>query len=368
MDITDLIEVSRRYGADDQMVLAGGGNTSKKLGGEMYVKASGHMLADIDASGFVRMDLSALEQIWDKEYPEDTDERENRVLADMMEARFAGEQARPSVEALLHSLLRPAYVVHLHPGLVNGVTCAQDGEQTVHRFFGDDAVWIPLVNPGYILAKTVRDAIREHEGRTGVYPASIFLQNHGVFVSADTLDEIDRIYDRIMSTLTAALKRTPQMAPVAVDPKRNDLITEALNTFAGTDQACHVLMNEELSSRLQDEESFYPLSSAFTPDHIVYSGFKPLWIDHAVFSEKDPVAAVVARCKAYEEAYGVAPKCLAVQHTGIFALEERAVILFQDTVKVAAYTESFGGARFMDDDQISFIRNWEVEKYRAKVS
>jgi hypothetical protein len=37
-------------------------------------------------------------------------------------------------------------------------------------------------------------------------------------------------------------------------------------------------------------------------------------------------------------------------------------------VKVAVYTESFGGPLFMPPDQIAFINNWEVERYRSKVS
>jgi hypothetical protein len=41
--------------------------------------------------------------------------------------------------------------------------------------------------------------------------------------------------------------------------------------------------------------------------------------------------------------------------------------LFLDTLKVATFVESFGGPRFMDDDQIEFIRNWEVESYRSKL-
>ncbi|NLA92174.1 MAG: class II aldolase, partial [Spirochaetales bacterium] len=36
-------------------------------------------------------------------------------------------------------------------------------------------------------------------------------------------------------------------------------------------------------------------------------------------------------------------------------------------IKVATFVESFGGPRFMDNDQIDFIRNWEVESYRASL-
>lgn len=358
-EIQDLITASRAYGADSSMVLAGGGNTSWKDTDVLYVKASGHALSSIDESGFVRMDMHALASIWDKDYPADIEEREEQVLDDMMAARCEGETARPSVEALLHSLIRHRYVIHMHPGLVNGLTCAQDGEQMTAELFGDDAIWIPLVNPGYILAKTVRDAIAVHQQRTGIYAQMIFLQNHGVFVSGDSIAEIDTIYERIMSTLSAKLVRIPDMSELPIDESRSSVIGEALGC-----SKLYSAYTPELRMRLSDPEVFFPIGSAFTPDHIVYSGFKPLWIQEDSITQEGIKEAM----ESYEKTYSVAPKTVAVQNTGIFSCSELAVTLFLDTVKVAAYTESFGGYRFMDDDQIDFIRNWEVEKYRAKVS
>ncbi|GAH95603.1 unnamed protein product, partial [marine sediment metagenome] len=44
------------------------------------------------------------------------------------------------------------------------------------------------------------------------------------------------------------------------------------------------------------------------------------------------------------------------------------MLLFLDALKIAVYTESFGGYRFMDKEQIDFIKNWKVEKFRSKVS
>jgi len=46
-----LIELSHVYGADSSFVLAGGGNTSLKVGDRLFVKASGHALATITGDG-----------------------------------------------------------------------------------------------------------------------------------------------------------------------------------------------------------------------------------------------------------------------------------------------------------------------------
>jgi NAD(P)-dependent dehydrogenase (short-subunit alcohol dehydrogenase family) len=45
-----------------------------------------------------------------------------------------------------------------------------------------------------------------------------------------------------------------------------------------------------------------------------------------------------------------------------------AAAVFADAVKIAVFAENFGGRRFMSRKMVAFIRNWEVERYRSKVS
>jgi rhamnose utilization protein RhaD (predicted bifunctional aldolase and dehydrogenase) len=86
------------------------------------------------------------------------------------------------------------------------------------------------------------------------------------------------------------------------------------------------------------------------------------------------VSVLESAWKAHIEKTGRLPKITAVQGLGIFGLgnsEKIAAIaaeLFEDAVKVAVYAESFGGVLFMTQDKIDFINNWEVERYRSKVS
>jgi rhamnose utilization protein RhaD (predicted bifunctional aldolase and dehydrogenase) len=71
---------------------------------------------------------------------------------------------------------------------------------------------------------------------------------------------------------------------------------------------------------------------------------------------------------------GREPKIAAVRGLGVFGIGNTgktaglALELFTDAVKVAVYTEAFGGVRFMPPDQVDFINNWEVEQYRSKVA
>ncbi|MDD2231380.1 MAG: class II aldolase/adducin family protein [Sphaerochaetaceae bacterium] len=363
--IEQLVETSRLYGSDARFVLLGGGNTSLKKDGIMWIKASGTQLGTIDEHGFVRMSLDKLAAIWLKSYPSDTKEREAAVLSDMMDARVEGETLRPSVEVLLHAFLPFDCVVHLHPALVNGMTCGQSGETACRSLF-PEALWIPLVNPGFILASTVRAAYLKRKEETGSFAKVIFLQNHGVFVAGETFSDIKGQYSIIMDKLASFVTRQPNFEEVKPNKKRFQAASEAVSEYFA--KPCIGILNRELSNRLSNSDSFYSISSAYTPDHIVYSGFKPLWIDDSVFKSRTPSDLIKAACLDYEKVNGVKPKVVAVQGTGAFCDGEKSASLFLDTMKVAAYTEPFGGPHFMDADQIDFIRHWEVESYRAKVS
>jgi rhamnose utilization protein RhaD (predicted bifunctional aldolase and dehydrogenase) len=167
MSIKELVEISRFYGADPDFLLAGGGNTSLKDGSILYVKASGYKLASISKEGFVKLDMYALNKIWTKNYSSDADSREKEVLKDLMNSRVRGEDKRPSVESLLHAVLPQKYIVHTHPALVNGITCSRKSRRMTGRLFGSRCMWVPSVNPGYVLAKLIKDMLEKHKKKHG---------------------------------------------------------------------------------------------------------------------------------------------------------------------------------------------------------
>ena len=380
MSLETLIEISRYYGKNPDYVLAGGGNTSWKDSSNLYVKASGTALASASADSFVKMDRQALAKIWDTQYPESSAERESAVLADMMAARAAGEEhKRPSVEALLHDLQPFAFVVHLHPAMVNGLTCSQQGEAAMAGIFGSTALWIPSCNPGYVLSKTVKTAMDRYKAKRGIEPAIIFLQNHGIFVSANDPGGIYALYAEIMQKISSRIHKHPDLAADEDDAGSPEIeraisitrktLAELAGTAASTQSGFSEFMSGgAIGSIVADSASFAPVASAFTPDHIVYSGSDPL------FTEARSADGIREAWKSHTEKTGKPPKIVAVRGLGIFsaaATEKaaaQALVLFKDTIKVAAYAEFFGGPLFMAQNEIDFINNWEVERFRAAVS
>ena len=372
MSVTELIEVTRRYGGNPDYVLAGGGNTSLKEGGVMYVKASGTTMGEIDETGFVRMNQAGLDALWTARYPEDKDEREERALEDLMKARLEGETARPSVETLLHSFVPFKFVVHTHPALVNGMTCSKGGQAWAEKELGDRVLWIPVVNPGYILAKYVKDKVDERLASGKGFPDFIMLQNHGVFTGGDTIEEVDQRYQYLMGKLEEAIRITPDMAEEAVDMTLTDVLKTAVQTAYGQGAGFEFTNIRQCLSWLESKEEASPVFTALTPDHIVYMGHEPLWIPEG--EHKDMTKSLVEGVAAYEAQFGKKPKTILVQNEGIISCGVNpkeaflSGILFRDAVKVAVLSENFGGVQFMPQDKIDFINTWEVEKYRAKKS
>lgn len=372
MGLKELVEISRRYGADGDFVLAGGGNTSFKDERYLYIKASGTTLAELTEGSLVRMERSRLDAIWQKRYSEDTNEREQQALADLMAARASGETSRPSVETLLHELLPERYVVHLHPALVNGLTCGGEGETVARELFGEEMLWIPVVNPGYVLASHIREAIEARRKRGGEAPALLFLENHGVFVASDEIAAIDRRYEEIVERLTSRLKRSPELSERAASPRLERLGRTLAEVLGGEGRPAEwrAIVNPEVERLLASRSSFAPIESfGYTPDHLVYCKAAPVWL-----SGESDAARIGGEVEAFRERYGAAPRLFALEGEGMVAVGEsptvadNARLLFLDLVKILTYAESFGGPKPMPPDKIAFILNWEVESYRAKVS
>ena len=158
MSLEKIVAISNKYGANPEFVLAGGGNTSYKDSKYLYIKGSGTTLATITECGFVKMNRKKLAAMFTKEYSADAAEREAQVLEDMMDAREKTELSkRPSVETLLHNLINYKYIVHTHPSMLNGMTCGAKGKEIAKELFGDDVIWIDIIEPGYVLAAKLKE-------------------------------------------------------------------------------------------------------------------------------------------------------------------------------------------------------------------
>jgi len=152
---------SRLLGQEPGLVLHGGGNTSVKakasdLFGEevdvLYVKGSGWDLSSIEEAGFAPVRLDVLTKMAQLESLSD-----HEMVTTQRAAMLDPDAPTPSVEAVLHAIIPLDWVDHTHADAVVAITNTQDGEQRIREIYGDRALVIPYVMPGFELALKVRD-------------------------------------------------------------------------------------------------------------------------------------------------------------------------------------------------------------------
>lgn len=384
--IEDLIAISRKFGQDSRFVIAGGGNTSYKDENRLWVKASGHALATITEDGFAVLDRALLNEMGEKAYNEDTAIREEQVKNDLSVACITKDR-RPSVETSLHNCMGFAFVVHLHPTLVNGLMCSVNAEAACKEIF-PDALYIEYTDPGYTLFKKVYDRIKAYKAEKGKEPQVIFLQNHGIFVGGDTTAEIEGIYSEVLGKLEAKVAALPE-GDTAVSETVTDVVPairqmlsrsgRGFKTLKVTKNAlvdffidgCSVTSTGSVTD-CPEKSSFDKIAKPFTPDIIVYCKSSYIFIEAE--SDEEILKQAEKEIEAFVSGKGYTPKVLLIKGIGLIAVGDSSrnaqiiTDVFTDAMKVAFYAQSFGGEHPMEQAWIDFIDNWEVENYRRKVA
>lgn len=363
----ELVSLSRYFGKPDY-VIAGGGNTSYKKGDKLWIKASGIALDGIDESGFVCLSRSQLDKISSTEYSEDPFVREQQIKTDMMMSVIGKRNKRPSVETSLHNLIDFPWVVHTHPTSINALLCSKGAETVTQEFFGNKVLFLDYVNPGYELFKYAEKKIYGYSELYGVQPDIIFLRNHGLIVCGSAAGDIYSKTGQVIQSVEKRFKsKLPSTAENSTGAGGDELLKKLEKYLEKMDLVPLFRNNELIQSFVGDEESFKRSVRPFTPDNVVYCKADYL------FSGCD-ADSLIADIGLFKEEKRYCPGVIALKEMGILALASdssgagKILDVFQDMLKISFLSENFGGPRFLNDEQVQFIDNWEAENYRRSIN
>ena len=375
-------------------MLAGGGNTSCKIDDLLYVKGSGTALATMTRDGFVKMDRKQLSELANATLDADPKTREAQFKDAINRARCEPEKGqRPSVEVLLHHLVPARYVVHSHATIANTLTCHTGGQALAEQIFGDDIVWVPYVDPGFILAQTLKQALEDYRARTGRELAkAILMANHGLIVAGDDPSAIRANTDEILQKIAARLGDDWQ---TKLDRQSHARRRRQRVRAKDRSRACALCWpkippgplkvvtfdDSDIALGLIGTEAGQAMACAgpMTPDQIVYCNSFPLWFKPKDGEDED---ALIARLRGAIDQHiretRVPPKVVLVQGVGLFGVGDDFKMantvreVYLDAIKVMAGATRLGGGSggvsYLTDRQRLFIENWEVEAYRKKVA
>ncbi|MGM0666007.1 MAG: class II aldolase/adducin family protein, partial [Bacteroidota bacterium] len=310
---------------------------------------------------------SELDKISSTEYSEDPFVREQQIKTDMMKAVIGDRNKRPSVETSLHNLIDFPWVVHTHPTSINALLCSKGAETVTQELFGNKVLFLDYVNPGYELFKYAEKKINRYSELYGVQPDIIFLGNHGIVVCGSDAKDLYRKTDRLINSVKTHFKsKLPSIVEYSPDADTGELLGKLNNYFKNLDLVPLLRNNELIQSIVGEEEYFKESARPLTPDNVVYCKSEYL------FSMGD-ADNLIADIELFKQDRGYLPRVIALERKGILSAAsdrtaaETILDVFQDMLKIKLLSENFGGPRFLNDEQVQFIDNWEAENYRRSI-
>ncbi len=178
------VYTSRLIGAEPDLVLHGGGNTSIKTRARdlfgrdvdvLHVKGSGSDLSAVEPAGLPAVLLAPLRALRALDALSDED-----MVAEQRRALVDPSAPTPSIETLLHAFLPAAFVDHSHADAILALTNQPDGERRVRALFGNRVGWVPYTMPGFALAKRAAEVFEKDPSVEG-----LVLEKHGLVTFGD---------------------------------------------------------------------------------------------------------------------------------------------------------------------------------------
>jgi len=324
-DLALRIYTSRLIGAEPDLVLHGGGNTSVKTGlrtlldervEALLVKGSGSSLDAVEPRDFPALDLAHLRRL--RGLPALSDEE---MVNQLRTHLFDASAPNPSVEALLHAFLPQRFVDHSHADAVLVLTNQPAGEDLVREALGPRVAVLPYIMPGFPLAKAVADAFEKEPLVVGVV-----LAKHGLFTFGD---DARTSYERHVELVDAcerfaAARARPASAPArrrSGDLRPRDLVARAAPLLRGLlaeptgdpDTPWRRMVMEwrgsdEVLAFCDDEQAgALAATGPLTPDHVIRTKALPLWVPEPAWQDADRLRAQLGEAVArYRRAYDAA--------------------------------------------------------------
>jgi rhamnose utilization protein RhaD (predicted bifunctional aldolase and dehydrogenase) len=369
------VYTSRLLGADEDLVLHGGGNTSLKYGDTLYVKGSGWDLGSIEEGGFAPVDLETLSRMAEEQSLSDRD-----MVIRQKAAMKNADAPNPSVEAILHAIIPYLFVDHTHADAIVTLSNTPSGREIFREIYGERVLVIDYVMPGFKLAKKVYELTREIEWDS---LDGIVLMHHGVFTFSNDAEES---YNKMIDLVTTAenyIARYVQPAKCKATgdedvPEAKEL-AEAVSNMRG--KRTEVLLLRENSvvclSQLREVERIVK-SGGLTPEHVIRTKPFPM-----IVGESGPIAALKEFKSQYEEYFAAfntgreikldsAPRWAILKGGGalIFPADEKERKIISDivihTAKAMLTAEKLGGWSSLNHAELFEMEYWELGQAKLK--
>ena len=320
-ELASLRELSARVGRDPLLVQASNGNTSIKLDGTLWIKASGKWLAHaMQEEMLVPLELGEVKE----SIQNDREIAPRHVLKDGL---------RPSIETAMHVVLRHRVVIHVHS--INAIAWAirLDGPGEVkERLAGLHWRWIPYAASGIPLAREIEKAL------AGAPETDVLvLGNHGLVVCGPDCYTAEKLLCEVERRLAIAPRRFP---------KPDTTVLAMIARLSGWQfpdvDSLHALGTDAVSRKILRGGILYPCQAIFLGQTM------PLL----------PPALVVSRFTDHWNGKNRTPPFVVVESSGVMlnkriSSAERATLI--GIAQVTQRTEESARLRYLKDAEVTDV-------------
>jgi rhamnulose-1-phosphate aldolase/alcohol dehydrogenase len=312
-----VVYTSRIIGANPNLVLWGGGNSSIKVDGRdhtgapvriLWIKGSGSDMRTIAAKNFTPLRLDDLLPLMKREAM--TDEE---MVAYQMKSVLEPGAPKPSIETLLHAFLPSPHIYHTHADAICALTDTPNSPNVVEEVYGKEVAVVDYIRPGFLLSKWVGEAYQKNPRLK-----AIILDKHGLITWGDTAKEA---YDLTISMVTQAERYAIKKGrgklvlgglkvPTLSHAERHAVAAEVAPTLRG-----EVSRNKRMVLQYEDAPAVLKFAGSeeakrltqigpFTPDHLMHTKPWPLFVDTKKPDDPMKLREKIRKgCEAYREKY-----------------------------------------------------------------
>jgi len=277
---------SRLLGADPDLVLMGGGNTSLKTIWSrsdgtsidcLYVKGTGADLGEVTPADFTPLALEPVRRLLDLQTLDS-----GAMIAALEPLKLRADSPKPSIETLLHAAMPASHVEHTHADSILALINTSCGRSIAAALFGELAPVVPFRHSGFDLAKACVETLRQHRTRRTI---GLILEFHGVVAFAD---DARTAYENMLALVDLAERHLQarnawklRRSPV---PKRSPesalalaRLRSQLSAAAGFPMVLHVAADvETMGFATRPDLADIAMQGPPTPQHAVFTKRLPL--------------------------------------------------------------------------------------------
>jgi rhamnose utilization protein RhaD (predicted bifunctional aldolase and dehydrogenase)/NAD(P)-dependent dehydrogenase (short-subunit alcohol dehydrogenase family) len=381
-ELQKLVERSKKLGADQNLVVYGGGNTSAKgeikdyLGRNrtvLWVKGSGADMQygeAVDYPALYLEELIALNKM---------NELDDETMVDYVTRALVDPTARrPSIETLLHAFLPARHIDHVHADVICALTNHEDGRSAVREALGEGFAYVDWIRPGFQLSKSVGE-LKDYEG--------VVLAHHGLIVWDD---DSNKCYEKNLVAVAKAKKYLDSLKnPPKAEFKHQDLsefeIRELLLKLRGKLGKRQILRTDTRLRSVADRPDLPKVIAAgsSSADHMLR--IRPWSCATTLNTVEESVTSYQKRYGDYFEAnrsllppgyvsHGNDPRVFLVPGLGaitaattVSETKMLADIAFHTHSVAALVADSFAKPRALPDSEIFGFDYWPMELYKLKL-